>query len=115
MAKHYKNQQLMKILVILGALIGLVWIISGFTSFAGLGFVPVVIPSLVPLTQIITLIIGLVIVVLTLLVGLRPDGPLPFHWLVLFILGILLAIFGAGIYAAIIVVIAAIIGLIEDL
>jgi len=115
MTKHYKNQQLMKLLVILGALIGLVWIISGFAGLAGLGFVPVVIPSLVPLTQIITLIIGLVIVILTLLVGLRPDGPLPFHWLVLFILGILLAIFGAGIYAAIIVVIAAIIGLIEDL
>ncbi|MFW9897234.1 MAG: hypothetical protein ACFFD7_15635, partial [Candidatus Thorarchaeota archaeon] len=60
-------------------------------------------------------IIGVVIVVLTLLVGLRPNEPLPFHWLVLFILAILLAVFGAGIWAAVLVIIAAIIGLIEDL
>ncbi len=115
MAKHYKNQQLMKFLVIIGGLVGLIWIISGFASLAGLGFVPVIIPSIVPLQLIVTLIIGLVIVVLTLLVGIRPDEPLPFHWLVLFILAILLAIFAAGILAAVLVVIAAIIGLIEEL
>ncbi|MHA2034872.1 MAG: hypothetical protein ACW972_11745 [Promethearchaeota archaeon] len=115
MAKHYKNQQLMKFLVIIGALVGLIYIISGIASLAGYGFVPVFIPSIVPLQLVVTLIIGLVVVVLTLLVGIRPNEPLPFHWLVLFILAILLAIFGAGILAAVLVVIAAIIGLIEDL
>ncbi|MFX1453970.1 MAG: hypothetical protein ACFFDB_01210 [Promethearchaeota archaeon] len=115
MAKHYKNEKLMKFLVIIGALVGLIWIISGFASLAGLGFVPVIIPNYIPLELVITLIIGVVIVVLTLLVGLRPNEPLPFHWLVLFILAILLAVFGAGIWAAVLVIIAAIIGLIEDL
>lgn len=116
MAKHYKNQQIMKFLTIVGALVGLVWIISGFAKLAGFEhFVPIIIPYVVPIERIITLIVGLVIVILTLLVGLRPDGPLPFHWLVLFILGVLLAIFGAGIWAAVLVIIAALIGLIEDL
>jgi hypothetical protein len=115
MTKHYKNEQLMRFLVILGAILGLVWIISGFLSLAGEGFVPVVIPDLMPLERIFTLIIGLVVVVITLLVGMKPHEPLPFHWLVLIILCILLAIFGAGLYAVILVLIAAIIGIIEEL
>ena len=115
MTKHYKNQQLMKFLTIIGALVGLVYIISGFASLAGIGFVPIIIPAIAPLEAILNLIIGLVIVILTFLVGMKPDKPLPFHWLVLFILGILLIIFGAGIWACVLVVIAALIGLIEDL
>jgi ABC-type polysaccharide/polyol phosphate export permease len=66
------------------------------------------------LETIINLIIGLVVVILTFLVALKPNRPLPFHWLVLFVLAILLIIFGAEIIACILVVIAAIIGLIEE-
>jgi ABC-type polysaccharide/polyol phosphate export permease len=73
------------------------------------------IDPVIGLHYILNFIVGLVIVALTFLVAMKPDKPLPFHWLVLFILGILLVIFGAGIWACVLVIIAALIGLIEDL
>lgn len=115
MGKHYKNEKIMKLLTILGALVGLAYIISGFASLVGLGFMPGIVPSISPLAAVINLIIGVVVVALTFLVAMKPDKPLPFHWLVLFILGILLVIFGAEIIACVLVVIAALIGLIEEL
>jgi ABC-type polysaccharide/polyol phosphate export permease len=114
MTKHYKNEGIMKILTFLGALVGLVYIINGFASLAGFSFLPTIV-NIELLDRIITLIIGLVIVVLTFLVAYKPNKPLPFHWLVLLILAILLVIFGAGIWACVLVLIAAIIGLIEEL
>ncbi len=113
MTKHYKNEQIMKILTVLGALVGLVYIVNGFAGLAGVSFLPPVI-SIQLLDAIISLIIGLVVVILTFLVALKPNQPLPFHWLVLLILAILLVIFSAGIYAMILVLIAAIVGLIEE-
>ena len=114
MTKHYKNEGIMKILTVLGALVGLVYIISGFAGLAGYGFVPIIV-NIQLLDTIISLIIGLVVVIITFLVGLKPDKPLPFHWLILLILGILLVIFSAGIWACVLLVIAALIGLIEEL
>ena len=115
MKKHYKNEGIMKILTILGAIVGLVYIINGFAGLAGLGFSLPTIVNIQLLDIIISLIIGLVIVVLTFLVAWKPNKPLPFHWLILLILAILLVLFGAGIFACVLVLIAAIIGLIEDL
>ena len=111
MTKHYKNEQIMKILTILGALVGLATIILRLAGFGNYTFID----PLLGLDAVIKIIVGIVIVVLTFLVALKPNKPLPFHWLVLFILGILLVIFGAGIWACVLVIIAAIIGLIEDL
>ena len=104
----------MKILTILGALVGLVYIINGFAGLAGYEFLPLII-DIGLLNRIITLIIGLVVVILTFLVAWKPNKPLPFHWLILLILAILLVIFGAEIFACVLVLIAAIIGLIEEL
>ncbi len=109
----YKNEGIMKILTVLGALVGLVYIINGFAGLAGMGFLPPAF-SVQLLETIFSLIIGLVVVILTFLVALKPNQPLPFHWLVLLILAILLVIFSAGIYAMILVLIAAIVGLIEE-
>ena len=111
MTKHYKNEQIMKILTILGALVGLATLILRLAGLENYGFVEPVLA----LGLVIDFIVGIVIVVLTFLVALKPNRPLPFHWLVLFILGILLVVFGAGIWACVLVIIAAIIGLIEDL
>ncbi len=113
MTKHYKNEGIMKILTLLGAIVGLVYIVNGFAGLAGSSFLPPVI-SIQLLDTIISLIIGLVVVILTFLIALKPNQPLPFHWLVLLILAILLVIFSAGIYAMILVLIAAIVGLIEE-
>jgi hypothetical protein len=111
MKKHYKNETLMKFLTILGALVGLAYLIIRLTGY-GTQFQ--VFPIDVGLDAIVNFIIGLVVVIITLLVGIRPNEPIPFHWLVLFILAILLAIF-ADILAGVLVLIAFIIGLIEDL
>ncbi len=114
MRKTYKNEQLMKILTILGAIIGLVGVISMFASLAGYGFFPTidVLPGI--LNTIVYAIIGLVIVILTFLCALKPNEPLPFNWIILLILAILLIIF-AGLWGGLLVLIAALIGLIEDL
>ncbi|GAG96018.1 unnamed protein product [marine sediment metagenome] len=112
MTKHYKNEGIMKVLTILGALVGLATIILGIAKIENYAIIN---PFLGAAYAIINIIVGIVICVLTLLVGLKPNKPLPFHWLVLLILAILLVAFGAGIWACVLVLIAAIIGLIEDL
>ncbi|MFX1391123.1 MAG: hypothetical protein ACFE9Z_13745 [Promethearchaeota archaeon] len=112
MKKHYKNEQLMKFLVILGAIVGLLTLILGLAQIENYAYVR---PLENVLDYIIIFIIGLVVVILTFLVAIRPNNPLPFHWLVLIILAILLVLFGAGIWACVLVIIAALIGLIEDL
>jgi len=114
MTKHYKNEGIMKVLTVLGALVGLVYIINGFASLGGYSFLPLII-NIKLLDAIVMLIIGLVVVILTLLVAIKPNKPLPFHWLILFIFAILLVIFRAGIWACVLVIIAALIGLIEEL
>jgi len=111
MAKHYKNGQLMKLLTILGAIVGLVTLILGLAKIENYAFID----PLLTFNDVVVFIIGLVIVVLTFLVGLKPNDPIPFHWIVLLILGILLIVFGAGIWAGVLLIIAFLIGLIEDL
>jgi len=111
MAKHYKNGQLMKLLTILGAIVGLVTLILGLAKIENYAYVN----PLSTVNEILVFIVGLVIVVLTFLAGLKPNNPIPFHWIVLLILGILLIVFGAGIWAGILLIIAFLIGLIEDL
>ena len=111
MTKHYKNEGIMKLLTVLGAVVGLITLILGLARIENYGFIDPVFG----LDVVLNFIVGLVIVVLTFLVALKPNKPLPFHWLVLLILGILLVLFGAGIWACVLVIIAALIGLIEDL
>ncbi|MBY9013211.1 MAG: hypothetical protein KGD70_12630, partial [Candidatus Lokiarchaeota archaeon] len=74
MTKHYKNEGIMKILTILGALVGLVYIINGFADLAGIGFLPLIV-NIHLLDTIIMLIIGLIVVILTFLVAIKPNKP----------------------------------------
>jgi len=111
MTKKYKNEGLMKVLVILGALVGLITLILSIAGLGEYGFVP----PLVVLDRIIIFIVGLVIVVITFWVGFKPNDPIPFHWLILIIFAILLVVFGAGIWACVLVLIAGLIGIIEEL
>ncbi|MFX0153158.1 MAG: hypothetical protein ACFE9Q_01420 [Candidatus Hodarchaeota archaeon] len=111
MTKKYKNEGLMKVLVILGALVGLVTLILRLAGLESYGLVA----PLVALDIIIVFIIGLVIVIITFWVGFKPNDPIPFHWLMLIILAILLVVFGAGIWSCVLVIIAALIGIIEEL
>ncbi|MHA2391637.1 MAG: hypothetical protein ACXAEX_06680 [Promethearchaeota archaeon] len=111
MAKKYKNEQLMRFLTIIGAIVGLIYLILGLTALRGQFQVY---SFEIVSNVIVNFIIGLVVVILTFWVGLKPNAPLPFHWLVLLIFAILLVIF-VDIIAGVLVLIAFLIGLIEDL
>jgi hypothetical protein len=111
MKKHYKNDGIMKALTVIGGIVGLLTIILGLLNIPNYSYININLG----LDAVLTLIIGIVICILTLLTGLKPNNPLPFHWLMLLILAILLAVFGAGVWAVVCLVIAFLIGLIEDL
>lgn len=109
MTKKYKNANLMKFLTVVG---GLVALVSQIFTIAG---IPWIIPHYVGFYDLIYAIIGIVISVITIYTAIKPNNPFPFHWLFLFVLGILLVIFAGGIIACVLLVIAALIGLIEVL
>ena len=110
--KHYSNESLMKFLTIIGGLVGLATCIIGFTEFNAYPVYPGVIDSL---NYVAVYIIGIIISVITIYTAIRPDDPIPFHWLVLFILGILLIVFGGGIWACALLIIACLLGIIDEL
>jgi hypothetical protein len=98
----YKFEQIMKILTIIG---GIVAIIEGIWQF----FAPAWVAFWhVPyLNAIVLLILG----ILALLTGLK-GKPIPFTWVMLLILGILILIFGS-LLGGVLLIIAAILGLIK--
>lgn len=110
MARHYKNQGIMKVLTILGGLVGLLTIILGLFDI-NYAFVN----ALVVLDQVVLIIVGIIVSIITIWAGLKPNNPIPFHWVMLIVLAVLLIVFGAGILACVLVIIAALIGIIEDL
>lgn len=110
MTKKYKNGQLMKFLTIIGAVVGLVYLILRLANIDKYQVLPID----VGVNIVVNFIIGLVVVILTFWVALKPNDPIPFHWFVLLIFAILLIIF-VDIIAGVLVLIAFLIGLIEDL
>jgi len=107
MAKKYEHNDLMKILTILGGLVGLASAILVIANYD----LPATISAF---DRVVSGIVGIVIAVLTLLCAMRPDDPIPWHWLILFVLAILLIVF-SGLWGGVLVIIAALIGLIDDL
>jgi len=108
MKTHYKNEGIMKALTVIGGVVGLLTIILRLTG-NDYGYININLG----LDAVLIFIIGLVVCVITILVGMREI--LTFHWLTLLILAILLAVFNAGMWAVVCLVIAFLIGLIEDL
>jgi hypothetical protein len=109
--KHYKNEGIMKFLTIIGALIGIVYLILRLTE---IGTQYQLFPIDIGIHWIAAIIIGFAVAIITLLAGIKPNDPIPFNWIMLFILAILMIIF-VDILAGVLVLIAFLIGLIEDL
>ena len=114
--EHYKYETLIKVFVILGGIIGL---LTQIVYLAGLSYFPRILPSWWGTSIIIVLLVGIVISVLTIICGLRKQSKsgneiVPFHWITFLILGILLILFGGGIVACILLIIAFILGLIDE-
>lgn len=110
--KKYKNESLMKFLTVIGSLLAIAAAISLFLSLAGLGYGL----DYLNLTgnAIVAGIVLLVVGIITLYTVIDPNKLLPFTWLVLFIMAIIMFLVG-GFWGALCVVLAALIGLIEDL
>ena len=107
MAKKYEHNDLIKLLTILGGLLGLASAILVLTNYD----LPATYSAF---DRVVSAIVGIVIAVLTLVCAMKPDDLLPWHWLTLFVLGILLVVF-SGLWGGVLVIIAALIGLIDDL
>lgn len=109
--KHYKNEGIMKFLTIIGALLGIVYLI--LTLIPELPSYQIY-PINIGLHWVAALIIGFAVAIITLLAGIKPNDPIPFNWIMLFILAVLMIIF-VDILAGVLVLIAFLIGLIEEL
>ena len=103
----------MKVLTILGGIVGLFTVILSLTPYRGYTYAFV--NLIFGLNIVINVIVGIVISIITIWAGLKPNNPIPFHWVVLIILAVLLIIFGGGVWACVLVIIAALIGIVEDL
>lgn len=99
----YKYEKIMKILAIIGGILALLEGILGFfgAAFSVFWGFPIIGP-------IIAIILGIVVI----LSVIRSGNPIPFTWIVLLILGILVIIFGS-LLGGILVLIAGILGLIK--
>jgi hypothetical protein len=109
MAKKYKNEGLMKFLTVIGGLVALASQIFALLNYSW------ILGRYVGFYDPVYAIIGLIISVITIYTAIKPNSPFPFHWLFLFVLGILLIVFAGGIIACALLIIAALIGLIEEL
>ena len=114
MTKKYRHYDLIKILVVLGGVVGILEGISIILSYAGAGIPYLGTYRVITFEPIVSAIICLVGAVLALICGLRPDDPFPFHWLMFLIFAIWLIIFGA-LFGGVLCLIAFLIGLIDDL
>lgn len=110
--KHYKNEGIMKFLTIIGALVGIVYLI--LRSIPGIGPQYQLYIINLGLHLVVAIIIGFAVAIITLLAGIKPNNPIPFNWIMLFILAVLMIIF-VDILAGVLVLIAFLIGLIEEL
>ncbi|MFX1494150.1 MAG: hypothetical protein ACFFBZ_07710 [Promethearchaeota archaeon] len=110
--KHYKNEGIMKFLTIIGALLGIVYLILALIPTIGRQYQIYTIN--IGIHWIAAIIIGFAVAIITLLAGIKPNDPIPFNWIMLFILAVLMIIF-VDILAGVLVLIAFLIGLIEEL
>ncbi len=105
--KDYKNSKLISFICVIGALVGVVFAILKIVSL--------------DLENILYGFLGLVFSVVVLIQVLKPDDPIPYHWLLFIIFGILIAIFAGlpsltgGLVAGIIIIIGGLVALIDVL
>ncbi|MHA1150943.1 MAG: hypothetical protein ACTSR8_22205 [Promethearchaeota archaeon] len=123
--KHYKNEGLIKFLVIIAGIIALAWVLSGLIGLFGYGYyyAPVFVSPYwmgYTIQRIIFLIVGLIVAIFTIICGIQKPSKkggliVPFEWWMFLVLAILVIVFGGGLIACILLIIAFLIALIEEL
>ncbi|MFX1277581.1 MAG: hypothetical protein ACFFBP_04690 [Promethearchaeota archaeon] len=116
MTKKYKHYDIIKFLVIIGGIVGIFEAIDIIIGLSGqdipiIGFFNPLGAFIHPIAVFVACIIG---AVLALVCGIKPDDPIPFHWIVFLIFAIWLIICSALI-GGVLCLIAFLIGLIDDL
>ncbi len=105
MAKRdYKNYKLISFLCVIGGLVGVVFAIIDLVNGV----------QAVNIERILYSFLGIVFSIVVLFQCLKPDNPVPYHWLLFIIFGILVAIF-ANLVGGIIVIIGGLVALIDVL
>ncbi len=102
--KDYKNSKLISFICIIGGLVGVVFAILRMVNL--------------DLENILYGFLGLVFSIVVIIQCLKPDDPIPYHWLLFIIFGILIAIFAGlsgGLVAGIIIIIGGLVALIDVL
>lgn len=115
--EQYKNEPLLKILVVLAGVVALINQI-----FALLGYywwLPIYNYYWIWPFYLVLVLVGIFFTILTILCGLRKEYKkggeiVPFHWITFLVLGILLLIFGGGVIPLILLIIAFFLALIEE-
>ena len=102
---YYRYYDVIKILCILAGVIALVEAILHFARASVSVYVDAG-------GSIVGPIVAIVLAIIALLIGLRPDDPFPVNWILLLILGILMIIFGSLI-AGILLIIATVLCLVD--
>ncbi|MHA2088134.1 MAG: hypothetical protein ACW972_07650 [Promethearchaeota archaeon] len=115
MGKYYKHNKIIKVLVMLGGISGFlygiyrIWYMSfTFNSIFAL------FEQIFRINGFLGYVMGMFIASLTVLVAFKPDDPIPWHWLVILLLGILLSTL-SFLLGGIAVLIAGVIGLIDEI
>lgn len=102
--KDYKNYKLISFICIIGALVGVVFAIIDMINGVQAANIERILYSL----------LGIVFSIVVLFQCLKPDNPIPYHWLLFIIFGILIAIF-ANLVGGIVVIIGGLVALIDVL
>lgn len=84
-----ENKETVRLLVIIGGIIGLIQAIFGFGNW-GLGFW-----GPLAVANIFSSILGIIIAILTLLSVFRPGDPIPYNAVLLILFGVLMTLFNA--------------------
>ncbi len=108
MAKYYKHNKIIKVLIIIGSFAGFIFClyeisrttqINSWTEFIGFN-------------SFLRNLLGMIIAALSLIVAFKPDDPLPWNWLFLLPIGILIA-YLSYILGGVLVIIGSVIALID--
>ena len=110
MVKYYKHNKIIKIMTIIGGFAGLMYCLYQISSTTQINSWY----EIFGFGRFVRNLIGMVVATLTLLVALKPDDPLPWHWLLLLAFAILLIIF-SYLMGGILVLIGGVLGLIDDI
>ncbi|MHA2180737.1 MAG: hypothetical protein ACXAAH_04875 [Promethearchaeota archaeon] len=110
-----ENKEIVRLMVIVGGIIGLLQAIAGFANFAAWIYpIGYFLQGALFAANIFSSIIGVVLAILTLLSVFRPGDPIPYTATILIILGFLMLFFNAAL-GGIIVLIAGILWLVWKL